>query len=83
MTPGDLTKSAWFWKISGTDGAGNAFPNDCGVQMPEGYTWYYWSVTDQDAWNDCSPLASGNDSPHDAGLRQHRHSLQARRSIGS
>jgi hypothetical protein len=52
VTPGDLTKSIFFWKISNTDGAGNA-PIPCGTQMPENLNWYYLTVTDENAWEAC------------------------------
>ncbi len=54
VTPGDLTKSLWFMKISGTDGAGNPGP-PCGVQMAENQPYNWWTVTDQDAWAACAP----------------------------
>jgi len=53
VVPGDLTKSVWFMKISGTDGAGNS-PQPCGAQMPQGFSFDWWTVTDQDAWNNCA-----------------------------
>jgi hypothetical protein len=54
VTPNDLTKSLWFMKISGTDGAGNPGP-PCGVQMAENQPYNWWTVSDQDAWNACAP----------------------------
>jgi hypothetical protein len=65
VVPGDLTKSIWFWKISGTDGAGNPTV-PCGQQMPENFQWYWWSVGDQDAWNSCNPqYVAGDNTCHD------------------
>lgn len=64
VTPGDLAKSLWFMKISGTDGNGNPGP-PCGVQMPENFAWYWWSVTNQDAWNMC-PNVAGEDHCREA-----------------
>jgi hypothetical protein len=52
VTPGDLTKSLWFMKISGTDGAGNPGP-PCGVQMPENQDFYFLTVSDEDTWLSC------------------------------
>jgi hypothetical protein len=54
VTPGDLTKSLWFMKISGTDGAGNVGP-PCGVQMSQGQPFNWLTVTDEDAWLACAP----------------------------
>lgn len=65
VVPGDLTKSLWFMKISGTDGnGGTTIP--CGAQMPENLAWYYWTVGDnQDKWNEC-PEVSGEDTCREA-----------------
>ncbi|HZS36308.1 MAG TPA: hypothetical protein VFF06_05755 [Polyangia bacterium] len=57
VTPGSLTKSLWFMKISGTDGAGNPGP-PCGVQMAENQPFNWWTVSSQDAWNQCAPTDS-------------------------
>jgi hypothetical protein len=65
VTPGDLTKSLWYMKISGTDGQGNS-PQPCGAQMPEGFNSYWWTVTNQDDWNNCPLTATVTDNPcHD------------------
>jgi len=52
VVPGDITKSLWFMKISGTDGNGNPGP-PCGVQMAFQQPWNYWTVTDQKQWFAC------------------------------
>jgi len=54
VVPGDVTKSLFYMKISGTDGAGGVGP-PCGVQQPTSQLFNYWTVTDQDAWNACPP----------------------------
>ena len=52
IVPGDLTKSLWFMKVSGTDGAGGSSP-PCGTQMPLNQPHNYWTTSDQDAWDAC------------------------------
>jgi hypothetical protein len=65
VTPKDLTKSLWFMKISGTDGAGNS-PQPCGAQMPEGFNSFWWTVSSQDDWNNCALTSTVTDNPcHD------------------
>ncbi len=59
VAPGDLSKSLWFMKISGTDGAGGPGP-PCGVQMPEGFQFFWWTVSDQTKWDACPPTAGDN-----------------------
>jgi hypothetical protein len=54
VVPNSLSKSLWFMKISGTDGAGNPGP-PCGVQMAENQPYNWWTVSDQDAWAACAP----------------------------
>jgi hypothetical protein len=54
VVPGDLTKSLFFMKISGTDGNGHVGP-PCGFQDPFEQDFYYLTVTDYDAWLRCPP----------------------------